>query len=500
MKLITLYGWLLLLPIVSFSQKFDYVWLYGYNTSATSPTGIIGSVGNFSHSPINFQPSPLRLRLASSSAVISDADGNLLFYTNGCAIANQRHEIMLNGEGLNPGQVHQAQCDFGYTAGPQSSLILPLPQTDSVYVLLHKGIVYVNQPVFTVLTDKLYYSIINMSTDAGTVIEKNQIIIQDTLSYGELTAVKHANGNDWWVITAERHSNRYYTNLLTADGFETPWLQQAGNVTSAYGGQAVFSPDGTKYIRYSPADGVFIFDFDRSTGDLGNFQHIAINDSAFVGGAAVSPNSRYLYIPSEYRIYQFDLWATDIAASRITVAEYDGFLSPYQTTFFQAQLAPDCKIYINTFAAVTVLHVIHYPDEHGLACEVEQHGVSLPYYHLRSMPNFPNYRLGPLMPGEPPAPPCVPVVSVREEWQTKTGGPRIFPNPAQSYFTMATDAPATLLRLYDGMGRQVLAQRLAAGQPEHRIALPAGLPAGVYVVVAEGSDGVLGRGRVVVVK
>ncbi|MBE2207440.1 MAG: T9SS type A sorting domain-containing protein [Saprospiraceae bacterium] len=488
-----------LYSIALFSQKHDYSWLFGYDYTTSLP-GIEGSYRNFLRETSEFTYLPIVLNLASSSTLISDADGNLLFYTNGCAIANQHHEIMLNGEGLNPGQVHQAQCDFGYTAGPQSSLILPSPQTDSVYVLLHKGIMYVNQPVFTVLTDKLYYSLINMSTDEGAVVEKNQILIQDTLSYGELTAVKHANGYDWWIITTERHSNRYYTILLTADGFETPWLQQAGNVTTKYGGQAVFSPDGTKYIRYGPGDGVFIFDFDRGTGDLSNFQHIVINDSAFVGGAAVSPNSRFLYIPSEYRIYQFDLWATDIAASRITVAEYDGFLSPYQTTFFQAQLAPDCKIYINTFAAVTVLHVIHYPDEHGLACEVEQHGVSLPYYHLRSMPNFPNYRLGPLMPGEPPAPPCVPVVSVREEWPTKTGGLRIFPNPAQSYFTMATDTPAILLRLYDGMGRQVLVQTLAAGQPEHRIALPASLPAGVYVAVAEGREGILGRARVVVAR
>lgn len=374
-----------------------------------------------------------------------------------------------------------------------------MPLSDSMFLLLHKGIIY--HPVLSVVTDKLYYSVVNMSTDTGIVVMKNVPLIPDTLDAGQLTAVKHANGTDWWIIVSEYLSNRYYILLLNESGIEIFDQQQIGGATtrqSQGGGQAVFTPDGTKYIRYNPADGVFIFDFDRGIGDLSNFQHIAINDSAFVGGAAVSPNSRFLYIPSEYRIYQFDLWATDIAASRITVAEYDGFLSPYQTTFFQAQLAPDCKIYINTFAAVTVLHVIHYPDEHGLACEVEQHGVSLPYYHLRSMPNFPNYRLGPLIPGQPPAPPCAPVVSVREEWPTKTGGLRIFPNPAQSYFTMATDTPATLLRLYDGMGRQVLVQALAAGQPEHRIALPAGLPAGVYVAVAVGSEGVLGRARVVV--
>ncbi|MBX2928399.1 MAG: T9SS type A sorting domain-containing protein [Saprospiraceae bacterium] len=492
---------LLFLPFTVASQKFDNIWLYGYNTSSSTPTGIIGSIGDFSQPPLNFQPTPLGLRLRTSSTLISDAAGNLLFYTNGCAIANRRHEIMPNGQGLNPGPVHQAQCSGGYTGGSQSSLILPMPQSDSLFMLLHKGIIY--DPVLSVVTDRLYYSVVNMSTDTGVVLTKNVLLISDTLDAGQLTAVKHANGIDWWVIVSEYLSNRYYILLLNESGLEIYAQQQIGGTTtrqSQAGGQAVFTPDGTKYIRYNPADGVFIFDFDRSTGDLSNFQHIAINDNAFVGGAAVSPNSRYLYIPAEYNVYQFDLWAADIDASRITVAEYDGFLSPYQTTFFQAQLAPDCKIYINSFAAVTVLHVIHHPDEPGLTCEVEQHGVSLPYYHLRSMPNFPNYRLGPLVPGEPPAPPCVPVVSAVEETQLAAGALRIFPNPAQGYFTIATDAPATLLRLYDSMGRQVLVQALATGQPEHRIALPPGLPAGVYVAVAEGSEGVLGRGRVVILE
>ena len=111
-----------------------------------------------------------------------------------------------------------------------------------------------------------------MSTDTGVVAVKIILLISDTLDAGQLTAVKHANGTDCWIVLSEYLSDRYYILLLT------------------------------------------------------------------------------------------------------------------------------------------LLHVIHYPDEPGLACEVEQYGVSLPYYHLRSMPNFPNYRLGPLVPGAPPAPPCVPVV------------------------------------------------------------------------------------------
>ena len=111
---------------------------------------------------------------------------------------------------------------------------------------------------------------------------------------------------------------------------------------------------------------------------------------------AVSPNARFLYVSSYLYIYQFDLWADDIEASKETVAIYDGYAAPFATRFYMAQLAPDGKIYLSCSNGVDILHVIHKPNEKGLACEVEQHGIQLPTYNASSMPNFPNFRLGPL--------------------------------------------------------------------------------------------------------
>src|SRR5690606_23919909 len=103
--------------------------------------------------------------------------------------------------------------------------------------------------------------------------------------------------------------------LLSPFGLSIFSQQQIGNFTSSQsqgGGQAVFSPDGSKYIRYNPIDGIFIFGFDRSNGNLYDFQHIDINDGAFAGGVAVSSNSTYLYVSSEQYLYQFDLQSDDI--------------------------------------------------------------------------------------------------------------------------------------------------------------------------------------------
>ncbi|MEO8590451.1 MAG: hypothetical protein ABI432_13835, partial [Flavobacteriales bacterium] len=60
------------------------------------------------------------------------------------------------------------------------------------------------------------------------------------------------------------------------------------------------------------------------------------------------------------------------------------------------QLAPDGKIYISTGNGTQHLHVIHTPDEPGLACNMEQHGIALPRYFSNSLPNHPNYHLGPV--------------------------------------------------------------------------------------------------------
>ncbi|MCB9294600.1 MAG: PKD domain-containing protein [Lewinellaceae bacterium] len=182
---------------------------------------------------------------------------------------------------------------------------------------------------------------------------------------------------------------------------DTVGIQEIGEPVPSGLGQALFSPDGTKHIRYngiSDQEGEYttIYDFDRCTGELSNFRQFNYPQGGPAGGAAFSKNSRYLYTTSSIYIYQYDLWADDIEASRTLIAEYDGYLNFLPTTFYQAQLGPDGKIYICASNGVRSLHVIHNPDAACPACGVEQHGIALPTYNAFSIPNQPNYRLGPI--------------------------------------------------------------------------------------------------------
>ncbi|MCO6492507.1 MAG: T9SS type A sorting domain-containing protein [Phaeodactylibacter sp.] len=481
----------LTLPLFCLGQKHDYVWMFGYNSNATLEyPGIEGVRLDFNESPPTVDYAPVGGNINVSNATISDENGNLLFYTNGCAIYKADHEIMENGSGLNPGNVSIEWCGkdgYGYIAGVQSCLVLPHPGESNKYVLFHKHLLLQYEPFFDAISDSLLYTLVDMSlsNNEGVVIEKNTPIIEEPLTYGQVTAVKHANGKDWWIITAGDQSNQYFKVLLNELGVTLHDIQNIGISSSfngAAGGQVAFSPDGRKYARYSSPDGLFLFDFDRQSGQLSNFQHIPIENEGIADGVAFSPNSRFLYVSAEDSLFQFDMKVPDIINSQILIGVFDGYESPFPTTFFNAQLAPDCKIYINSLTTVDVLHVIHNPDEPGQACNFEQHAVQLPFNHLRSLPHFPNYRLGPLVEGENPPPPCEPVVSTEEEVPLSLQKAYVFPNPAPGYFKVvfeeALRRPGRVV-LYNGLGQVVLEEVLGVGSREFRLEV-GGVPSGLY--------------------
>ena len=283
---------------------------------------------------------------------------------------------------------------------PQFIIALPYPSDNNKHIYF-----YQTEDFLTGVEEcatHLRYCIIDKSLNngLGKVIQKDILVIQDTLPVGNLTAVRHANGRDWWLITNEIYSNRFYRILISSDGVTLTGSQTVGSTVKTGVGQSVFSPDGTHYARYytvSTQVGAYleVYDFDRCTGLLSNHHQYHFINRGW-GGLAFSPNSRYLYVNYEQLVFQYDMQAEDIFASPVTVATWDGYTSPYPTRFFFMQLAPDGKIYSATTTGSNVLHVIQRPDEPGLSCRYEQHAIHLPTYNSLSIPNFPNYRLGPL--------------------------------------------------------------------------------------------------------
>jgi hypothetical protein len=504
----TLYLYILLLFCQNvIAQKNDYVWPGGENINNPQITG--GFLIDFNSLTPVVSTRNRPTNLFQSSAAISDTNGQLVAYTNGCAIYSGADDTVLpNGNNINPGSVHNSYCPsnsgFGYYPNTsQSSMFLPLPGSNNRYYLFHKQVKLVFNP-FDGFTETLYYSIVEKNeSDSAWVVAKNVPLMKDTLASGMITAVKHANGRDWWIVTPRNREDQIYTFLFTPEGIVDTTLQYIGfNLEQDGSCQVSFSPDGSRFIACSPYTGLGLFDFDRATGVLSNYQSIDIKPHIWqwtdFTGCAVSPNNRFVYVSSTLDVLQYDLQAPDIAASVVNVGHYDGGENPLATTFAQAQLAPDCKIYLQTGQQAKNLHVIHSPNEPGMACNFEQRAVVLPRANRGSLSYFPHFRLGPLdNPGEP----CTTVVSTTAP-PTLLPVFSVFPNPATTELRILANrayGDAAQFRLYTGAGTLVREMPFEpSGDTPLRVPV-SDLPPGIYYYQVWCAGGLVRADKVVMV-
>ncbi|MCB0520091.1 MAG: PKD domain-containing protein, partial [Saprospiraceae bacterium] len=380
------------------TQNHDFNWQYG-DYYSLDPSNYNHFAIDFNEEPPATYPVDRELNMNKTMVSVCDSIGNLLFYTNGIQIANFEHQIMENGDSLNPGDYANQWYEEGYFL-VQSEVILPMSGHAGLYYLFHLRIDHNN--IVGLYRNTLFYSKVDMNANNGDgkVVEKNQVMLDltDVGRFGLLTAVKHANGRDWWIFVPEHGKNIYYYFLFTPNGLEGPYEVSMEPVFDVYTlGALVFSPDGKKMGRFETEHGLYFYDFDRCDAALSNPVFIPLPNTSLGGGLAFSPNSRFAYIAATNSVVlQFDLWADDVAASLDTVAVYDGYMSPVWTTFYRMQNGPDGRIYINCTNTTDVLHYIDQPNKKGETCRVMQHGLQLPFRNSYTIPHFPNYRLGPL--------------------------------------------------------------------------------------------------------
>jgi hypothetical protein len=483
---------LLLYSITCNSQGVTNNWVMGYSSNLGYPWGgtNINFINGFPDTSYEYRD----MNFYVTNGVISDSSGNLLFYTNGVYLANSLSDTMLNGSDLNPGPLTNDYQDGMPLA--QGNLVVPMPGNSGKYYLFHETGTYM--PNMTKPLE-LFYSLIDMNLDGGLggVVFKNQIVLQDTLFMGELSATKHANGRDWWIVFHKVFSDLFYKLLVTPYGINI-YTQSIGTLRNDYSGSSAFSSDGSKFAHYNSSTDIDIYDFDRCTGILSNYINIPINDSAVLTNVVFSPNNQVLYAPSTTYVYQFDLTASNIPGSKQTVATWDGFYYPWPpiaTNFYAGQLAPDGKIYICATNGTSFLHVINQPDSLGLACDLQQHAIALPTYNALTMPNFPNYFLGPI-----PGSSCDSLTTVHEN-TNNTIPIRINPNPAQNTFYLNYELPYgknAVANVYNTMGELIVKKTLYWYFKYLQIDC-SGLENGVYFVEVD-AKGCAGSAKLVIAR
>lgn len=324
------------------------------------------------------------------NASICDENGELLFYTDGALIWNSQHKILKNGEDLK---------------GQHAVLIIPKPESKDLFYIFTLGNDIMPSESMTVkdslrftknstrkthrevgLTLKkvnLYSTLVDVKQNV--VIEKNKMLYQGLAS--DITAVKHHNKKDFWLITRPIESGSFHVFLINKNGFQEEavlsWTGKPVYTTYAIDylpkGILKNSVDGSKLASsLSTPHGyeIEISDFDNRTGRVSNTRTLQLPEDThkltpWLHGFEFSPDSKRLYATANnYQthtfLYQFDLTDSYLQTIPVQTSTY----TYNQTNYLRSmQLAVDKKIYIVTGSST--LAVIHQPDKALESCDLE---------------------------------------------------------------------------------------------------------------------------------
>ncbi len=322
---------------------------------------------------------------------ISDSVGNLLFYSGVPQIFNRLHETMPNGTGL-------------YLFDNQQSLLaLQQPGNFNLYYLVYN--------TFPGPSDGLYYSVVDINLDNGfgDIIQgmKNVPIggMSDALNL--LTATRHRNNRDIWIIDKKAQTNQYASFLLTNQGISSlPVLSNSlcefDTILPSQPGLTI-SPDGEKLVcTYNPGNfvnGSEFCIFDTQTGIVNPLFILKLffgSEQGAITFMGFSPNSKLLYVygglppPSTTEgLFQYDISIIDsayILNSKTQVYQANQSNTALISPSFQ--IGPDWKLYFPGGLDDSI-HVINSPNIQGINCDVQINAVSLSgRYNNYGLPQF----------------------------------------------------------------------------------------------------------------
>lgn len=386
------------------AQKYDYTWRMGQNIVIPADSLMGDVVINFSTvdgNPEYSYSTQYKSGFNNFTSMICDRQGQFALSYDGFKLEDNRHNLVAGSEEL---------CDREFCAyDPQSSLFLPSSDNDSIYYLINGvpltigdsfvlGFVFKDLRVTTIL-----------QTEERTVILGQEIIVMDSLDLGRLTACRHANGRDWWIVTGRFLKDEIYSILLS-DGKVKSIVSSQTDRFRDFGnrGYAAFSHEGRFYCSTSKDKDLIkgkarfeFYHFDRCTGHLTDRQGFLLDSvESFSTSCAFSPGDQYLYISTSQWLERFKIISGKLE-QREKIAIYDGYVghlfgnSNTQTFLGPMQSGPDGRIYMNPDQRQSrYLHVIENPNEKDPSLVFIPRKKFLNAVYIRK-PTFPNYLLGP---------------------------------------------------------------------------------------------------------
>jgi len=363
-KSILILIFLLNIPLALLAQGEANIWYFGENAGLDFNNCAPSAITNG------------ELNTIEGCSTFSDANGNLLFYSDGTTVWNRNHIIMPNGQNL-----------LGDPSSSQSAMIIPKPGSFNLYYIFTVGAS--DEPGFN------YYTIdMNADGGLGDIIAGPIDLSQGRSSQWteKVAAVKGDESGTFWVISYV--SGEFYTYKVSRSGVaQTPITSSTPVTPTDRRGYLKVSPDGSKIAIAHSSDFLFLlYDFDDSTGIVINERQLPLVTAGNRPyGVEFSANSKKLYLHASNdgstldddtnshfsTLFQFDVSlpsTTDIINSRTVIDSRPLFRGALQ-------LGPDKKIYRSLarsyITGIPLLGVIDNPNEDGLSCNYQHASVGL---------------------------------------------------------------------------------------------------------------------------
>ncbi len=312
-------------------------------------------------------------------AAVCDAQGQLLFYTDGTVVYNRNGLLMGNGALFG---ILVSAPTLSPTLGAQATAIASVPGKQNQYYIFSLS----HSPSYGPYG--LYYSIVDMtlSSGYGNVITGKKLIPLDTGLTSKMTVVKGDDCNIW-LVTRSRNVNHWKAYRITDTGINaTPVISALGSLPPEeyITGGIRFSPDRQKMVSYNLGTligGLELYDFAPQTGVLSNpalFSTMRFNSACF------SPDNSKLYalpMPAPAAVHQYDLNLLPNVPATVS-SDTIVYKATGSGSYNDIQRGSDGKLYF----------IGPYPDNPGFV-----HAISFP--NLRGSASQPVINVIPLLSG-----------------------------------------------------------------------------------------------------
>jgi gliding motility-associated-like protein len=358
-------------------------WYFGSNAgikfpgNASSTGGGTPPTPNPTPTPTPTPPTPStvdlkgKINTVEGVSGVTDAQGNLLFYTDGIKVYDKDGKLL-------PFLFPKTKGDTvlgGSKTSTQSAVIVPEPVCQSCDPVRYY--VFTTQDING--TKKLTYSIIDVRENGGkgAIVKQNVQLTETVPSTERLITVLNPKDSTYWTISHDYNSNKFRLFRVTKSGVsEAKTFDIGSKIDSLEKGKGYIkvSPDGKQIAMVIPGgkrNYVEIFNFNDSTGvisgkpvkiDLGPAPPAAY-------GVEFSPNGKNLYVTlnadtaknKDPKIRSELLYLDISSKDSIKISASKVRIDSTRANFGSIQIAPDGKLYL-AIQDGSALGVITHPD------------------------------------------------------------------------------------------------------------------------------------------